>query len=156
MFGKLKEKFKQFRHNLQKTYASKVLGRKYIRNGKCKGCGNCCQSIYVRHSKDMIKDIKEFESLKSQHYFYTYLKVVETNETGLVFECTMLDKETGKCTAYGKRPLLCRQYPIEEIFAMGGGIREECGYSFTPIETFEDVFKKVNASLVKKCDKNKD
>ena len=92
----------------------------------------------------MIKDMKEFEYLKTQHYFYTYLKVVEETETGLVFECTKLDKTTGKCTAYSKRPLLCRQYPMEEVFAMGGEIREECGFRFTPIETFEDVLKKIN------------
>ena len=91
----------------------------------------------------VINSEEEFEYLKTLHFFYGYLKVVGKDETGLVFECTKLDKTTGKCTAYNKRPLLCRQYPLEEIFMMGGGISDDCGYKFTPINTFEEVFSKL-------------
>jgi len=127
----------------QKFYLSKILGRHYIRTGKCKGCGRCCQQIYVRHAKNVIKTEEEFEFLKSLHFFYSYLKVIGQDDTGLVFECSKLNKETGKCTAYDKRPLLCRQYPVEEIFMMGGEISEDCGYKFTPINSFEEIFNKV-------------
>ena len=128
---------------IKKFYLSKILGRHYIRTGSCKGCGRCCQQIYVRHAKNIINDEEEFEYLKSLHYFYGYLNIVGKDETGLIFECTKLNKETGKCTAYNKRPLLCRQYPLEEIFMMGGGISDDCGYKFTPISTFEEVFSKL-------------
>ena len=69
--------------------------------------------------------------------------MLDKDEIGLVFECTKLDKNTGKCTAYSTRPVLCRQYPVEEIFMMGGSITEECGYSFEPIKKFDEVLKKV-------------
>ena len=95
------------------------------------------------YAKNVISDEKEFEYLKTLHYFYNYLKIVGKDETGLIFECTKLDKNTGKCTAYKSRPLLCRQYPLEEIFMMGGGISDDCGYKFTPINSFEDIFKKL-------------
>ena len=64
-------------------------------------------------------------------------------EDGLVFACTKLDPETKKCTAYKNRALLCKLYPQEEIFMMGGVISENCGYKFVPIESFEEVLSKV-------------
>ena len=141
--SKFPENIENFIAKLHKFVAHRILNRKYIRTGKCKGCGRCCQSIYVRHAKHIIQDIEEFKKLKNLHFFYTYLNVVDKTETGLVFECTKLDKANGKCTAYKNRPALCRQYPVEEIFMMGGIITEECGYKFTPIVSFKEVFNKV-------------
>jgi Fe-S-cluster containining protein len=140
MFEKIKEKLKNF-------YNSTILQRKYIRKGSCKGCGRCCRRIYVRHARDVIKTEEEFEKLKTLHYFYGYLKVLDKDETGLVFECSKLDKESGKCTAYNKRPVLCRQYPMEEIFMMGGSITENCGYSFEPIQKFEEILNKAKSKM---------
>jgi Fe-S-cluster containining protein len=145
----MKLKFKKLTENLQRFFYSKILRRKYIRKGSCLGCGRCCQKIYVRHAKDVIKTEEEFERLKTLHFFYGYLRVLDKDETGLIFECSKLDKETGKCTAYNKRPVLCRQYPVEEVFMMGGSITENCGYSFEPIEKFDEIFEKVKNKLNK-------
>jgi len=140
MLKKIKEKLKNFFH-------SKILKKKYKRKGSCNGCGTCCQRIYVRHARDVIKTEEEFEKLKTLHFFYGYLKVLEKDELGLVFECSKLDKETGRCTAYNKRPILCRQYPQEEIFMMGGSITEDCGYSFEPIQKFEEVLNNAKSKI---------
>ena len=128
----------------QKIIHSKILGRKYLRKGECKQCGKCCTEIHIRHSKNFIKDEEEFEKLKDLHYFYNFLEVVGKNEIGLIFACTKLDRETGKCTAYRQRAVLCRTYPQESIFMLGGIISEDCGYYFEPIHTFEEVFEKVS------------
>ena len=143
LLKKIADKIEKVYHSFNKFFASKILGKKYIRVGKCKSCGRCCQEIYVRHSSTIIKDKEQFEQLKPQHFFYSYLKIVGETETGLVFECTKLDKEKGICTAYNRRALICRQYPLEEIFTLGGIISDDCGYSFEPINTFEEVFEKV-------------
>lgn len=143
-------KLDDFILKLKKFFYSKILNRKYIREGACKGCGRCCQTIYVRHANNVIKTEEEYEKLKKLHFFYGYLKIVDKNETGLVFECTKLDKETGKCTAYNRRALLCRQYPQEEIFMMGGTISDDCGYKFTPIQSFQEIFDKVQKKSNKK------
>ncbi len=143
IFGKLVSKTDKAYFEFKKFFNGKVLGRKYVRTGKCKACGRCCREIYVRHASDIIKSEEEFERLKGNHFFYSYLKVTGKSETGLVFECTKLDKEKGVCTAYKQRALLCRQYPVEEIFMMGGEISENCGFKFVPIESFEKVFNKV-------------
>lgn len=82
------------------------------------------------------------------HPFYAYLKVIDKDETGLVFECTNLDPETNKCKIHKNRPGICRRYPQEELFSMGGILAEHCGYKLEPIESFEEVFQKVSK---KKC-----
>ncbi len=127
---------------LKKIFYLYILRRKYYRVGSCNACGRCCQKIYVKH-KEVIKTEEEFLELKKMHEFYNYLKIVDKDETGLVFECENLDKETKKCKIHKKRPGICRRYPQEELFAMGGTLAENCGYKLVPIRSFEEVFDKV-------------
>lgn len=128
--------------NIKKWFYLYILKKKYYRTGECKACGRCCQKIYVKH-KDVIKTEEEFEKLRTLHPFYTYLTVVDKDETGLVFECSNLDKETHKCKIHKKRPGICRRYPQEELFMMGGTLAEHCGYRLEPIVSFDEVFNKV-------------
>lgn len=127
---------------LKKFFYLHVLNRKYYRVGSCNACGRCCQKIYVKH-KELIQTEEEFEKLKTMHEFYTYLTVIDKDETGLVFECKNLDKETNKCKIHKHRPGICRRYPQEELFGMGGNLADHCGYKLIPIESFEEVFEKV-------------
>ena len=78
---------------LKKFFYLHILKRKYYRVGSCNACGRCCQKIYVKH-KGVIQTEEEFKRLQKLHPFYTYLKVIDKDETGLVFECTNLDKKT--------------------------------------------------------------
>ncbi len=127
---------------IRKFILSKILRRKYYRTGKCKACGKCCTKIYVKHYKHVIQDEKEFEKLKYLHRFYTYLKVIDKDETGLVFECMNLDPVTHKCKIHKTRPGICRRYPQEELFSMGGALSDDCGYQMKPIVSFEEVLHK--------------
>lgn len=133
---------------IKKWYYLYILHRKYFRTGSCNACGRCCQKIYVKH-KHVIQTESEFEELKKLHPFYTYLKIIDKDETGLVFECENLDKDTNKCKIHKKRPGICRRYPQEELFAMGGTLAEHCGYKLIPIESFEEVFEKVKNKTYK-------
>ncbi len=127
---------------IKKIYYKHVLRRKYYRSGECLRCGLCCQKIYVRH-KSVIQTEEEFERLKKLHPFYTYLEVVDKDELGLVFKCTKFDEEKHICTIHKERCGICRRYPSEQIFMMGGELAENCGYKFTPIETFDEVFENI-------------
>ncbi len=135
---------------LKKFFYKHVLRRKYYRHGECSGCGACCTHIYVKHMKGVVKTEEEFRKLRLLHPFYTYLEVVGEDETGLVFECQNLDKETKLCKIHKSRPGICRRYPQEEIFMMGGTLKDDCGYRFTPVESFDEVFSSV---CKKKTDK---
>jgi uncharacterized protein len=128
---------------LKKYIYTKILRRKYYRSGNCLGCGKCCKKIYVKTSNHVIQEEKEFEKLKYLHPFYSYLSVVDKDETGLVFSCSNLDEKTNLCKIHKNRPGICKRYPQEEIFAMGGALSEECGYKMTPIVPFSEVFEKI-------------
>lgn|GEM_PF-394258 len=136
-------KIKELYIKLKKIFLLKILRKKYMRTGKCKGCGRCCREIYVKHANGIIKDEKEYERLKKIHPFYYNLKIREKTEDGLVFECTRLDRETNRCTMYKTRSMICKVYPQEEIFMLGGVITEDCGYEFIPLESFKEVLGKV-------------
>lgn len=131
-----------FYQKSKKFVLLKILKRKYLRTGQCNGCGRCCREIYVKHAKGIIKTEEEFKKLKI-HPFYTYLIVREVTDEGLVFECKNLNHETGRCSIYKDRALICKLYPQEEIFMLGGVIAEDCGYKFVPLESFEEVFSQI-------------
>jgi len=128
---------------LKKFIHTKILRRKYYRSGNCLGCGKCCKKIYVKTSNHVIQEAKEFEKLKYLHPFYSHLSVVDKDETGLVFSCSNLDEKTNLCKIHKNRSGICRRYPQEEIFMMGGELSEECGYKMLPIVPFSEVFDKI-------------
>ena len=131
---------------IKKIIAIHVFQKKYERTGKCAGCGQCCTQIYVRHARNVIQTEEKFKKLKLIHPFYTYLNVIGKDETGLIFECKNRDAETKLCKIHKRRPIICRKYPQEEIFMMGGALSEECGYQFIPYRSFEEVFSSVKKS----------
>lgn len=143
MFTTLIVKFNHYFKKLKKFFYSKILRRHYYRVGHCKCCGECCRHIYVKHGKYVIKDEKVFEKLQFLHRFYTYLKVIGKDETGLIFSCTMQDSVTKKCKIHKNRPGICRRYPQEELFMMGGSLSEGCGYRLEPIIKFDEVLENI-------------
>ena len=134
---------------IKKFIGTKIQKKIYERTGHCIGCGECCSHIYVRHAKDVIKEEAEFEKLRTRHPFYSYLDVIGKDETGLIFRCRNRDEESKRCKIHSLRPKICRDYPQEEIFLLGGGLAPNCGYKFTPYNSFEDVMNKLQKN--KKC-----
>ena len=132
-------KIQHLRNKIVKFVLTKILKRKYYRTGKCKCCGECCQHIYVKHGNKVITDEKTFRKLQFLHQFYTYLEVIGKDETGLIFSCTMQDPVTKKCKVHKKRPGICRRYPQEEMFLMGGTLSDKCGYKLEPIIKFNEI-----------------
>jgi len=137
------DKFKRF-------ILSKILKKHYIRTGKCKGCGECCTHIYVKHFKHVLQDEKEFEKLQCLFSFYSGLKIIGKDELGLIFECTHLDPKTKRCKIHFRRPGICRRYPQEELFAMGGTLSDKCGYKMEPIISFKEILNKIEKKQNKK------
>ncbi len=143
---------------LKKQYYLKILKRRYYRHGSCLMCGECCRNIYVRHGKNIIKTTEQFEKIKENdsYTFYQHIKVIGQDEFGLIFECEKFNKEKKICTDHKNRPHICSNYPSEEIFKMGAELKEGCGYSFEPIEKFDEVFKKVMKKPIKKFEELED
>lgn len=134
---------------IKKFFYLKILRRHYYRTGSCNRCGKCCKRIYVKTHNHVITDEKDFKNLQYRHRFYTYLTIVGKDEIGLLFSCSNYDEEQGICKIHKTRPGICRRYPQEEIFRMGGELSENCGYKFIPIESFKEVFDKMKVKKFK-------
>ena len=129
---------------LRKFFYTKILRRKYYRSGQCNRCGSCCEKIYVKHGRGgVLKDEKLFERLKLLHNFYDDLECIGSDELGLIFSCKNLDSVARMCKKHQSRAKICRDYPQEELFTLGGGMGENCGYKFTPIVSFDEVLSKL-------------
>ena len=74
---------------VKKFFYLYILRRKYYRVGSCNACGRCCQKIYVKH-KNVIQTEEEFKKLQYLHPFYTYLKVIDKDETPSVLKAAWL------------------------------------------------------------------
>ena len=135
---------------IRKFILAKVFKKHYWRTGKCKGCGQCCTHIYVKHFKHVLKDEDEFKKLQYLHKFYSDLEIIGKDDLGLIFECKNLDRETKRCKIHFLRPGICRRYPQEELFAMGGTLSDDFGYKMEPIIPFKDVLKSVEKKHRKK------
>lgn len=135
---------------LKKFFYTRILKRKFYRTGQCLGCGRCCEKIYVKHGKTVIQDEARFEKLRYLHPFYMDLTVVGKDETGLIFSCSNLDENTHLCKIHDKRAGICKRYPQEEIFSMGGELGKECGYKFTPIVPFSEILNNMMKKKIKK------
>ncbi len=127
---------------LKKFILGKIFKKHYYRTGNCKGCGECCTHIYVKHFKHVLKDEEEFKKLQFLFKFYSDLEIIDKDDLGLVFKCKNLDSETKKCKIHFWRPGICRRYPQEELFSMGGKLSDNCGYKMEPIYSFEEILTK--------------
>ena len=128
---------------IKKFFFYYILRKKYFREGHCLMCGRCCEKIYVKHGKNVITEEETFYKLQKMHSFYSSLELIGKDENGLIFRCKNLDTETRKCKNHKKRDNICRKYPQEEIFMMGGDMAKTCGYRFVPIYTFKEILKKI-------------
>jgi len=135
---------------IKRFILANIFRKNYWRTGKCKGCGECCSHIYVKHFRHVLQDEEEFKKLQCLFKFYADLNIIGKDELGLIFECKNLDPETKRCKIHFWRPGICRRYPQEELFAMGGTISDNCGYKMEPIIPFKDVLKKVEKKQNKK------
>ena len=121
----------------------------------------CMAKIYYGVGSWFLKCLRGFVECKAAEWsdikikqidncsFYQHIKVIGKDDFGLIFECQKFDKEKRLCTDHKNRPPICVNYPSEEIFKMGAQLRDECGYSFEPIEKFDEVFAKISKKPVK-------
>ena len=142
---------KKIIEKIKKFYHLRILKKKYYRLGKCAMCGCCCENIYVRHNGKVILSKEEFQEIqKTDSYsFYKHITIIGKDEFGLIFSCDKFDKEKRICTDHKNRPSICKNYPSEEIFSFGAQLQDGCGFSFEPIEKFDEVFSHIMKHPVK-------
>ena len=116
----------------------KLTSAKYVRKGKCLGCGACCRNILL-YADDNIPVVTEvqFEKIKEWDKHFRNFYISGKSENGsLLFTCKELD-ENNRCRVF--RGLGCRQYPkTDKKFLINGGKPlDGCGYYFEPDKKFD-------------------
>ncbi|MCD4785939.1 MAG: YkgJ family cysteine cluster protein [Candidatus Eremiobacteraeota bacterium] len=118
----------------------RLMGKSYIREGKCNQCGACCTMILLFNQSKLVKNEEEFEQLKEVFSEYERFYIRGKNPSGNpLFTCKYLG-DGGECKDYKNRPLICRDYPNEEILRTGGILVSTCGFRFVPVKDFDKVF----------------
>jgi len=124
----------------------KFLGVKYIKKGKCKKCGLCCKTIAFSINNQLIKNEEELARLKKfMPYRFNHFDISGIGDySELLFRCKYLS-EDNTCKVYNFRSFFCRGYPNfnNNFLNKGGKTFEDCGYYYEPIESFDDVYKKL-------------
>lgn len=118
----------------------RLMGKSYIREGKCNQCGACCTMILLFNQGKIVKNEEEFEQLKDVFPEYERFYIRGRHPDGNpLFTCKFLGDD-GKCKDYQNRPLICREYPNEKILQTGGILVSTCGFRFVPVRDFNKVF----------------
>ena len=116
---------------------------RYIKKGKCNGCGNCCRNILLYIEDDPITTQEQFEKVKEweKHYHSFYISGKAENSS-LLFTCKELD-ENNRCKVYFFRGLGCRQYPKKDtkFLINGGKPLDGCGYYYEANKPFKSFLK---------------
>jgi Fe-S-cluster containining protein len=95
-----------------KFFFQKFQSSKYVRKGKCNGCGACCRNILLYADENIpVVSEEQFEKIKDWDKHFSNFYISGKSETGaLLFTCRELD-ENNRCKVYFFRGLGCRQYP---------------------------------------------
>ena len=127
-----------------KFFIQKLQSSKFVRKGKCLGCGACCRNILLYASDDIpVVSEKQFEKIKEWDKHFRNFYVSGKSETGaLLFTCRELD-ENNRCKVYFFRGIGCRQYPKKntKFLINGGKPLDGCGYYFEADRDFKSFLK---------------
>lgn len=107
----------------------------YEITGECKQCGKCCNYMY---SYDTYTE-KEFKIMQFLYPAYKRFYIKGKDKDGnLIFACKLVTPD-GKCSVYGKRLRMCRNYPVKKL-SRKITLHEGCGYKVKDIK-FGDYLK---------------
>ncbi len=110
--------------------------------------GECCRAFALPFTKEALQEsarlghehngsAKETQLIADMLIPLEGLTTTYGGETRYWFTCKHLDQQSGKCTIYEKRPVLCRQYPSKcSDPQLGCGLNAHCSYEET--KSFED------------------
>ncbi len=111
-----------------------------IREGECRQCGECCQSVNITVVRDVtLRQHGSLEELERYMSFRGIRVVGEDKEKNMLFytldiSCNQLTKDnTCKVHDSPEKPLLCLKYPEEPDDI------EKCGYHFVEKNNFDYI-----------------
>lgn len=118
--------------NFTKNY---IIRTKYMLEGNCLKCGQCCRQIYLKATRAQVTSpLFAKLSVRWIEWLFDFkLKWVDFEDNYFVFECKN-QRPDGTCGNYSWRPNVCRNYPLISYFKEPSFITG-CGYSARPRKT---------------------
>lgn len=121
---------------------ARLLGRSYIRIGRCNNCGSCCRLVSLFVDGRHVATDEDFADVCQVFPEYQRFYVAGLDPQGQpVFTCKYLN-DRNYCTDYKNRPHICRKYPGPGIFLKGGRLMPGCGYQLIPVSDFGKMLSK--------------
>lgn len=103
--------------NFITNLTKKLFRTRWVLDGKCRQCGNCCKEIYLKITPAQLKS-RLFTNIAVHWITWLFdfnLLRIDYDHHYLVFNCKHLTLE-GKCGNYFWRPNVCRNYPLVDYF----------------------------------------
>lgn len=97
----------------------------YIKKGKCKRCGKCCELLGIYIPKPLRKLSRSIAAWHKLAYNFEFHGI---DEGWHLYRCNYI-KEGGRCGIYWFRFRLCRDFPKPKYFGRPY-IYRNCGYYF--------------------------
>lgn len=128
---------------LFRRFRSLVLRRPVRITGQCKMCGRCCRDILLKYEGKWLRSEKQYRAMLEKLPLYSRFEPVGDDGFGcMTFTCRSLGSDNW-CTNYEDRPSLCRNYPSKSLYYQGGGLRSECGFSFSAVTFRDAIFRRL-------------
>jgi Fe-S-cluster containining protein len=123
-------------------FSLKLRGRRLVIRGACRQCGGCCKRLSLEGPRGWIREQREFEEICKRYPEYRRFTLSGKDTLGfLLFTCSCLGDDN-RCLHYADRLPLCKAYPDQELFFIGGSLPRECGYRLEEIRDFDRIYGK--------------
>ncbi len=137
-----------------KKIARFIVKPPFQRIGSCKKRGNCCYAITMRKRKGPFEWFQRFWMFQVHNFFPRSNTFYKSGKYEYyLLGCKNL-QEDGSCAEYSTRPIICRDWPIVEIFGYPK-LLKGCGYWFfarkkeyaNVVSEYEKEYEKKSAPL---------
>jgi Fe-S-cluster containining protein len=100
----------------------------YRLEGRCSGCGSCCQHPTVQLPRILFHLRSYRRLLLAWHRWVNGFELVRLDQRihALVFRCSHFDAATGRCDSYATRPTMCRDYPRPLLYQAAPDLFPDC------------------------------
>ncbi len=131
---------------------------------ECNRCSDCCRKSpgFVYLSRADLTNLCRWFKLSQQEFIEQYCRWVQYYDNTEVlclkersnYDCTLWNKDSGGCAAYGARPVQCSTYPFWSWMIRDQDTWNECGkdcpginkgrlWSKNEIETQSNLYDKI-------------
>lgn len=122
----------------------------YIRKGKCKKCGKCCQVLGIQYPNFFNRFPRLLKLTTKWHEYRYCFSYLNREGNYLLYRCN-LSRPDGRCGWYHFRPRLCREYPKTGLFGKPF-MHRTCGFYYTRRDgkpTFDEALHRADEKLSK-------